>query len=160
MKNIDLMQNQAATKDRSHLFFSKELELPDFKGKNIPFLSNIPESGLADLMAKAKTIRYTRGGSIDSEGNTDSLLVVFLGKVRVSRIDSYNGNEVTFQIKDPSTCFGELALFTDELRSVTTIAVENTVFAAIAKKDFNNWLMNYLDVKFAFLPVLAEKLDS
>ncbi len=159
MKNIDLMENQAATKDRSHLFVANEIELPDFKGKNIPFLSNIPESGLADLMGKAKTIRYVRGGVIDSEGNTESLLVVFLGKVRVARGDAY-GQEAMFQIKESNTCFGEIALLTDELRSVSTVTIENTVFAAISKKDFNIWLMDYLDVKFAFLPVPMEKLDS
>lgn len=160
MKNIDLMENQAATKDRPYLFSSKEFDLPDFKGKNIPFLSNIPENGLADLMGKAKTIRYVRGEVMASDCNTDSLFIIFLGKVKVGVGDAEKSQEVIFQIKDPSTCFGEIALLTDELRSVSTITIKNTVFAVILKKDFNNWLMNYLDVKFAFLPVFSEKLDS
>jgi CRP/FNR family transcriptional regulator, cyclic AMP receptor protein len=160
MKNIDLMENQTVIKDRSHLFLSNEVELPDFKGKNIPFLSNIPENGLADLMAKAKTIRYVKVGEIASEGNTDSLLIIFLGKVKLVRVDVERSQAAMFQIKDPITCFGEIALLTDELRSVSKVAIESTVFATISKKDFNNWLINYIDVKFAFLPVQSEKLDS
>lgn len=135
-------------------------ELPDFKGKNIPYFSNIPEKGLADLIGKVKTIRYVRRVVLEPAANTDSLSVIFYGNVRVRRCDTEYSNEVTVQIEEPRACFGEIALLTDELRGATVITLQSTLFANIRKKDFNVWLMNYLDVKFAFLPVLAERFDS
>ena len=134
--------------------------LPDFKGKNVPFFSNIPVKGLADLMSKAKTVRYTRKEVLRPSVKPDSLFIVFYGNVRVQRCDTENSNEVTVQIEEPRACFGEIALLTNELRGATVITLQSTLFATIQKKEFNVWLMNYLDVKFAFLPVLAERYDS
>ena len=130
--------------------------LPDFKGKNVPFFSNIPVKGLADLMSKAKTVRYTRKEVLRPSAKPDSLFIVFYGNVRVCRGNAENRNEVTVDIAEPNASFGEIALLTDELRSVTAITLQNTLFAVILKNDFNAWLMEYLDVKFAFLTVSAE----
>ena len=135
-------------------------ELPDFKGKNVPFFSNIPEKGLAELIGKVKIIRYVRRAVLDPAADNDYLLVIFYGNMRVRRCDTENNNEVTVQIEEPRACFGEIALLTNELRGATVITLQSTLFATIRKKEFNVWLMNYLDVKFAFLPVLAERYDS
>ena len=159
MKNIGLTGNQSAVNERSYLYSSPNLELPDFKGKNIPFLSNIPEQGLGELMKKAKALRYVkREAAPDFKAN--AMLLVFSGKVHVSRVDAGNGNEVIFRVQEPTSSVGEIALVTDELKSVSNITLENAMFSIILKSDFNNWLMDYLDVKFAFLPVPTEKLDS
>jgi CRP/FNR family transcriptional regulator, cyclic AMP receptor protein len=160
MKNFNLMENQMNIKHKSHLFLTKEPDLPDFKGKNIPFLSNVSENGLAELMLKAKTVRYVRKEVIASEGNPNSLFLLFLGKISVNRIDAEKSTEVKFQIQEPSSSFSEIALLTDDLRSVSIVTLENTVFSVILKTDFNDWLRKYLDVKLAFLPVLNERLNS
>lgn len=162
MKHIDLMKDQATAQDRSYLFLPTEPELPKFKGKNIPFLSNISETALADLMRKAKTVKYVRNEMIASDLDTsNSLFLIFLGKVSVTRNDAEtSGKEVVFQIHEPTTSFSELAVLTDELRSVSTIALKNTVFSSILKTDFDSWLLDNLDVKFAFLPVPTERLNS
>lgn len=134
--------------------------IPDFKGKNVPYFSNIPVKGLADLMGKAKTVRYARRAQLDPLADTDSLFIIFYGNVHVRRGNAENRNEVTVDIAEPNASFGEIALLTDELRSATVITLQNTLFAVILKNDFNAWLMKYLDVKFAFLTVPVEKSDS
>jgi CRP/FNR family transcriptional regulator, cyclic AMP receptor protein len=131
--------------------------LPDFKGKNVPFFSNIPVNGVTQLMGKAKTITYVRRSTLDSSVYTDCLFIIFYGKVQVKRVDTESSNEVTIQIEEPNTSFGEIALLTDELRAITVITLQRTLFAVIRKNDFNTWLVNYIGVKSAFLPVLAEK---
>ena len=131
--------------------------LPDFKGKNVPYFSNIPVKGLANLMGKAKTLRYARKEVLRPSTNPNSLFIVFYGNVRVFRGNAENRNEVTIDIAEPNASFGEIALLTDELRSVTAITLQNTLFTVILKNDFNVRLMEYLDVKFAFLTVSAEK---
>ncbi len=161
MKHIDLMKDQAVVQDRSYLFLPTEPELPQFKGKNIPFLSNISETALADLMRKAKTVKYVRNEVIASDLDTsNSLFLIFLGKVSVTRNDAETSKEVVFQIHESTTTFSEVAVLTDELRSVSTIALKNTVFSSILKTDFDSWLLDNLEVKFAFLPVSTERLNS
>jgi CRP/FNR family transcriptional regulator, cyclic AMP receptor protein len=115
---------------------------------------------MSDLMGKAKTIRFTRKTVVDSEANTNALLIIFYGNLSVRRVDAEFSNEVTIQIEEFRAGFGEIALLTDELRSAAVITLQKTLFGVIRKNDFNAWLMNYLDAKFAFLPVLAEKFDS
>jgi CRP-like cAMP-binding protein len=131
--------------------------IPDFKGKNVPFFSNIPVNGVTQLMGKAKTISYVRRSVLDCVFNTDCLLIIFYGKVIVKRVDAESSNDVTIQIEEPNISFGEIALLTDELRAITVITLQRTLFAVIRKNDFNTWLVNYIGVKSAFLPVLAEK---
>ncbi|ESS69033.1 hypothetical protein MGMO_139c00070 [Methyloglobulus morosus KoM1] len=159
MKNISLLGNQSAIDDRSYLYSSQNPDIYDFKGDNIPFLSNIPEKGLADLMKKAKTVRYVKREAAP-DCKTSAILLIFSGKVHVSRVGPENGHEAIFRVQEPNSCVGEIALVTDELKSVSNITLENAMFSVILKTDFNEWLMDYLDVKFAFLPVPTEKLAS
>lgn len=159
MKNIDLNHNQSVFKDRSDLLLSKEHKFPDFRAKNIPFVSNISEKALAHLMGKTKAIRYTKKASIESEYNkANSLVVVFSGNVRVINYSHKANNGTMIQVQEPRSGFGKIALLTDELRSASTITAEKTVFAYILKNDFVSWLMNYPEVEFALMGVSTEKL--
>lgn len=157
MKNFGLLQNQAAMKNRP---VTNEPFLPAFKGENIPYFSNISENSLSDLIKSAKTVRYVKKEVLASVATPSSLVVVFLGKVSLKRKDDNNSDEISFQIQDSYGGNGEIALLTDELRSATAVNLENAVFAVISKADFDNWQLNYLDVNFAFLPILPRKLDS
>ena len=160
MNGIIQMANQAAIKDRSHLYLLQEPQLPDFESKNIPYLSNIPENGLADLMRKAKAVRYVKNEPLSPEANKNSMTLIFYGKVSVRPVDDDNSKEITLQIQELNEGFGELAVLTDEVRAVSKITLENTLFSIIQKTDFNHWLMDNLAVKFAFLPLPTDKLDS
>jgi hypothetical protein len=147
MNSIIPMANQATIKDRSRLCLLQELQLPDFGSKN-------------DLMRKAKAVRYVKNEPITSETNKNSLTLIFYGKVSVRSVGTDNSKEITFQIQELNEGFGGLAVLTDEVKAVSKITLENTLFSTIPKADFNHWLMNHLDVKFAFLPLPIDKLDS
>jgi CRP-like cAMP-binding protein len=152
MNNMALMERQAAIKDRPHQFLSIKSEPVDFRAKNIPFLSNISEIGLTALMGKAKTVRYLRKAVLGSEGyKVNAILVIFSGEVRVVSGDDWEYKEVTFRIHEPQSGFGRIALLTDEMSSASVVTLEKTVFAAILKHDFKNWLMNCPGVKFSLL---------
>jgi len=58
MRNTDLMEAQAGTKRNPFPYLSMTPELPEFQVKDIPFLSNIPEIALTQLIGKAKTLTY------------------------------------------------------------------------------------------------------
>ena len=138
----------------------QELQLPGFESKNIPYLSNITENGLADLMRKAKAVRYVKDEPLTSESNKNSLTLIFYGKVSVRPVDDDNFKEITFLIQELNDGFGEMAVLTDEMKAVSKITLENTLFSVIQKTDFNHWLMNHLDVKSSFLPLPTDKLNS
>jgi CRP-like cAMP-binding protein len=158
MKNFDLMENQPALVSSSYLYVPKEQEIPEFKDNSISVLSNIPEAGLTDLMKKGKAVKYVKQENITLNVNANLFFIVFYGKVTVTSKES--GKETVCQIHESSTEFGEIALLTDNLTSVSAIILEKTVFGSISKTDFNNWLINYSDLEFKFLPMLSEKLDS
>jgi CRP-like cAMP-binding protein len=161
MNTQHLAKNQVAFKDRSDLLLSKESKFPDFREKNIPYLSNIPENALANLIRKTKTLRYTRKETIDSaSNNTNSLVIIFTGNMKVfSRYDKA-GKETVVQVQEPNAGIAKLALITDELRSNSAITLEQTLFAVVLKSDFISWLMHYPSVEFALLNVKREKLAS
>jgi CRP-like cAMP-binding protein len=148
-------------KDRSNLLLSREAKFPDYRAKTIPYLSKVPEQGIASLIAKAKTLRYARKTTIDLECNkADTLLIIFSGNASVLNLYDNSCKGAIIQVQEPQSGFGKIALITDELRSVSSVTLEQTVFAVIFKSDFIAWLMDYPDVEFTLLSVLKEKLDS
>jgi len=161
MNTIDAINNQSATRKPPDIILKKS-DRVDLQGKNIPFLSNIPENALANLMKKAKTLSYTKKATIGSVGisnRADSLLIVFSGHVRVISRQAGNNMVAMIHVREPQLGLGKIALVTEEMRSSSLITFETTVFAAILKCDFINWLINYPDVDFALLSVLTEKLS-
>jgi len=83
-----------------------------------------------------------------------------MGNVQARTNKIENTEDLTFQIQEPNGSTGELALITNELRSISTITLKNAVFALISKSEFNNWLMDYQDIMFEFLPLPKEQLYS
>jgi signal-transduction protein with cAMP-binding, CBS, and nucleotidyltransferase domain len=149
MRNSELMETQAGSKGSPSPCLSMNPELPEFQAKNTPFLSNIPEIALTQLMGKAKTLTYVRKEVLDTEGyKANTVLIIFSGNVRIKCTDVWNQKEVTFQIQEPQSGFGKIALLPDELRENADVAVEKTVFAVILKSDFKNWLVKYPGLKF------------
>ncbi len=152
MKNIELMESQAGIKDKVHQFLSMKAEQAESRAKSVPFLSNIPENALTHLMGKAKTVRYLRKEVLGFEGNkANTVFIIFSGEVKIVCGDDWNHKEVSFQIQEPRSGFGKIALLTDEIRDLSVITVAKTVFAVILKSDFKNWLMNYPELKFVYL---------
>lgn len=152
MDKIALAPNQAPIQKGLHPFLLGETEFQVPQPKTIPFLSNIPEKALADLMGKAKVVRYIKKEVFASDGDkADALFIIFSGMAWAFISNEKEGREVRFQVQESSSCYGEIALLTDELRSVSVITLVRTVFAVISKQDFKLWLMNCPDAKFAFL---------
>ena len=161
MKSNNPVKTPITFKDRSNLLLSREAKFPDFRAKSIPYLSKIPEQGIASLIAKAKTLRYARKTTIDLECNkANTLLIIFSGTVSVLSPYDSSCKGTIIQVQEPQSGFGKIALITDELRSVSSVTLEQTVFAVILKNDFIDWLMDYPDVEFTLLSALREKLDS
>lgn len=126
--------------------------------KNISFLSKVPDDAIAALAERAKSIRFPKQAIIISEGDeTRSLYIMISGKVRVFTRDE-KSKEVTLQVQESGSYFGELALLGDEPRSASVETLENTVCAVISKDDFKHWLVSHPDVVIALLSELSGKV--
>ena len=124
----------------------------------IPFLSKLPDEALNNLASKAKSFKFPKQAIIISEGDeTSSLYIILSGKVRVFGSDE-KSKEVTLLVQEAGSYFGELALLSDEPRSATVQALEQTVCGVISKVDFINWLKSHPDVAISLLGVLSEKI--
>jgi CRP/FNR family cyclic AMP-dependent transcriptional regulator len=128
--------------------------------KKIPFLAQLPDDALLALAIKAKPAKFPKQTAIITEGEqTSSLYVILSGKVRVFSSDQ-KSKEVTLLIQEPGSCFGEIALLSDEPRSASVVALEKTLCGVISKSDFSQWLLLHPEVAINLLGVLAEKVRS
>lgn len=126
--------------------------------KKISFLSKLPDDAITSLAERAKSVRFPKQAVIISEGDeTRSLYIMISGKVRVFTRDE-KSKEVTLQVQESGSYFGELALLGDEPRSASVETLENTVCAIISKDDFKHWLVSHPDVVIALLGELSEKV--
>jgi CRP/FNR family transcriptional regulator, cyclic AMP receptor protein len=126
--------------------------------KKIPFFSKLSDDVLVALAEKAKPAKYPKQATIIMEGDeTSSLFIMLSGKVRVFGSDD-KSKELTLMIQEPGSYFGEIALLTDEPRSASVVALEQTTCAVISKADFIHWLMNHPDVAITLLGVLSNKI--
>ena len=93
--------------------------------------------GTGDLEALARQVaerRYNRGELIFSQGDPgDGLYIVMRGHVGIRR-QNLEGDELLLSVVEPGEYFGELALFDEEPRSATAVALEpcNTLFLSRA----------------------------
>ena len=123
--------------------------------KTIPFFSELPNDAVSELVVHAKQHNYSKRTFIVNEGeDTNSLYILLSGKVRVFSCDS-QGKEVTLLIQTPVSYFGELALLSNEPRSASVVALENTSCAVISQTDFKKWLVCHPEMAFGFIQDLA-----
>ncbi|MEE9336698.1 MAG: Crp/Fnr family transcriptional regulator [Methylococcaceae bacterium] len=123
--------------------------------KTIPFLADLSDDSLTELASYAKSNLFSKHTFVFSEGDeTSSMYILLSGKVRVFSCDS-QGKEVTLLVQTPVSYFGELALLSNEPRSASIVAVENTQCATIAQSDFNHWLLKHPDVALSLIQDLA-----
>jgi CRP-like cAMP-binding protein len=138
-----------------YLIKGREFSNPD--PKSIPFFSKLSAESMVCLLSRSKSVQYVKNEAINSFIHKPNLLYVILsGKVNVLGFEYYK----IFQVRDSNSHFGEIALLTHELRSVSNITFEKVTFGVISKYAFVNWLLEYPDFRFNFLELLPEKLAS
>ena len=128
--------------------------------KKIPFLENLPDEELKALAAHSKIGSFPKQAFIITEGDeTGSLYILLTGKVRVFSSDEH-GKEVTLNIHEPGSYFGELALLDNEPRSVSVITMEQSTCGIISKAEFKHWLAKHPDAAFGLIHDLSARVRS
>lgn len=110
------------------------------KLKSLPLLESLNNN--VEVLKKITEIIYIKsvkaGEAIireEEEGST--FYVLYNGKVEITKKTRHNDSfTIDILSAEKNTCFGELALIDDELRSATVVAINDVTLLSIDKNDF------------------------
>ncbi|MBU0728559.1 MAG: Crp/Fnr family transcriptional regulator [Proteobacteria bacterium] len=124
-----------------------------------PLFSCLNETELTALASVAVKKTYPKNTILFNEGDkTDSIYIVYSGKVKVTIIDSH-GKEIILSLLGPGEYFGEMAaLIDDETRSASVMTRETSELLVISRNDFREILSTHPDIVFSLLKGSLERL--
>jgi CRP/FNR family cyclic AMP-dependent transcriptional regulator len=122
--------------------------------------SSLSERDLSQLAEVAVPRAYLDGETIFREGDSgNTCYVVRSGRVRVTRRHS-DGRVLTLAELGSGQMFGELAMFSDETRSASVEAIEDTRALALLAGDVRRLLINHPEIAVKMLGGMAERLRA
>jgi CRP/FNR family cyclic AMP-dependent transcriptional regulator len=114
--------------------------------KSIPILRDLEEEELRQFLKIARRVRFPRGETILTEGQTgETMYIIEEGVVEVSKTLVLNGGKEISRDRDKvltklsaedHAIFGEVALFEQSKRTATVVALNDCLLLEIAKPDF------------------------
>ena len=97
----------------------------------IPFLDGFDEHSRQLVMDKMRNISFKTGERLIAEGDAGgAMYIIQRGRVRVTR-----GGQLLAELTD-NNFFGEISLLTDEPRTATVTALEDTQCWVLSRGDF------------------------
>jgi CRP-like cAMP-binding protein len=114
--------------------------------KKIPILRDLDEDELRQFLKIARRVRFPKGQSIITEGQTgETLYIMEEGMVEVSKTlvmgkgqeNSKDRDKVLTKLSaEDHAIFGEVALFEQSKRTATVVALSDCLLLEISKSDF------------------------
>jgi CRP-like cAMP-binding protein len=134
--------------------------LPSSFYRKFALFAELDERELASIAAVAKTRRYAKD---DAVFHADEIGDVFYhireGQVKVT-MTSPEGKEIILSILAAGDFFGEMALFDNEPRSATVIAIEPLEVVSIWRTDFLHILSENFSITQKVLGELSKRLRN
>jgi CRP/FNR family transcriptional regulator, cyclic AMP receptor protein len=114
--------------------------------KRIPILRDLNEEELGQFLKIARRVRFPKGQSIITEGQTgETLYIMEEGMVEISKTlvmgkgqeNSRDRDKVLTKLSaEDHAIFGEVALFEQSKRTATVVALTDCLLLEISKSDF------------------------
>jgi len=114
--------------------------------RTIPILQDLDEDEIRQLLKIARPIRYPKGTVILKEGESgESMYILEEGMVEISKALVMRWGREDYQDRDKiltklsaedHAIFGEVALFEENRRTATVVALTDSLLLEIAKADF------------------------
>jgi len=114
--------------------------------KRIPILRDLDEEELGQFLKIARRVRFPKGQSIITEGQTgETLYIMEEGMVEISKTlvmgkgqeNSRDRDKVLTKLSaEDHAIFGEVALFEQSKRTATVIALNDCLLLEVSKPDF------------------------
>jgi CRP/FNR family cyclic AMP-dependent transcriptional regulator len=114
--------------------------------KKIPILRDLDEEELGQFLKIARRVRFPKGHSIITEGQTgETLYIMEEGMVEISKTlvmgkgpeNSRDRDKILTKLSaEDHAIFGEVALFEQSKRTATVVALSDCLLLEISKSDF------------------------
>jgi CRP/FNR family cyclic AMP-dependent transcriptional regulator len=122
--------------------------------------AELDERELASIAAVAKTRRYAKEDAVfHADEIGDVFYLIREGQVKVT-MTSPEGKEIILSILAAGDFFGEMALFDNEPRSATVIAIEPLEVVSIWRTDFLHILSENFSITQKVLGELSKRLRN
>lgn len=126
--------------------------------KEVGGFEGLSDEQIGLLTNRAAVRTYPRGAIIVSEGDEgNSLFLIQSGSVKAFLSDE-NGKEVVLSTQGQGEYFGDLALFDDEPRSASVMALEQCKVMIITKTQLREAIQEDVEIGFSLLHGLARRV--
>ncbi len=126
--------------------------------KDVGGFEGLSDAQIGLLTNRAAIRSYSKGAIIVNEGDEgNSLFVIQSGSVKAFLSDE-NGREVVLSTQGPGEYFGDLALFDDEPRSASVMALEPCKVMIITKSQLREAITEDPEIGFSLLHGLAKRV--
>lgn len=126
--------------------------------KDVGGFEGLSDKQISLLTDRAAVRSYSKGAIIVNEGDEGtSLFVILSGSVKTFLSDE-NGKEVVLSTQGAGEYFGDLALFDDEPRSASVMALEPCKVMIITKAQLREAIKEDPDIGFSLLHGLAKRV--
>src|SRR5262245_12669713 len=104
--------------------------------------SLLDDAKLAELIQKFEMVAFSMGETIIQEGEPgEAAYLVYSGKIRAVKAGAA-GKPMTLGLLSAGDLFGEYSMLTDEVRSASCRAAEDSVLFRIQRSDFQELLQD------------------
>jgi CRP-like cAMP-binding protein len=128
--------------------------------RSTPMFSSVADLALKKLADASRLHRLSRGQVLFNQGDpAGAFYVVYSGCIHLL-LDSANGRELVINEMRAGDGFGELGIITDQPRSATAVAREESVVMVIPRRDFLAVLETQPGLARSLLQTTAARLGS
>ena len=107
--------------------------------RKIDLFSSLTIAEVGDLVDHMKKYRFPKNEKVVRQGERgDSFFIIYKGKVGVRIKKGFFGGSRKVGELGPEQFFGEMALLTDDIRTATVVAEEDTDCFVLFKGDFQH----------------------
>ncbi|MCY7316374.1 MAG: cyclic nucleotide-binding domain-containing protein, partial [Rubrivivax sp.] len=126
----------------------------------LAFLGPIDEPALQLLRAELKWVELPAGATLMAQGEAgDAMYLSISGRLRAYVLDD-DGTEHLVREMARGQVIGEMALYTDEPRSATVVAIRDSVLVRLSKPAFQRLLENSVQASIALTRQLIRRLQA
>ncbi|NJM41708.1 MAG: cyclic nucleotide-binding domain-containing protein, partial [Anaerolineae bacterium] len=102
----------------------------------VPLFAGISGASLRRMAQASRVLRLTKGKLLFQQGDAaEAVFVVLSGGISLV-LSQPDGRELVINEMQPSDCFGEMAVITDQARSTGAVAREATEIVVIPRSEF------------------------
>jgi CRP-like cAMP-binding protein len=126
--------------------------------KKIPLFSSVQTSELQAIAKIAEEVGFDSGEEIVRENDAgDSMYIIRKGTVRIAK---KTGQSSTIDLAHLQTgqCFGDMAIFDNELRSASAFASENCIMLRIDRDNLIDVILEYPHIALELLRIFIQRL--